>query len=274
MCRGRYPFSSQTVLAGWCNSVAADSFGSIDDIPEARREGSVRPGQGQESPRVYVSWLWLIGLGTGAIALGLVGAAIARPDPQPIPWTTYLDDIASTLGVPPAAQGDDKTLLGHRAYDEAPKNTLAPLPSAPHVKLQPAAVRAVEAMVAAARADGISLMPLSGFRSHGDQQYLFFQIKAELGKSTLARAEVSAPPGYSEHHTGYAVDFGDGKVPSANVQVSFERTPAFRWLQQNAARYNFELSFPDTENNVVGYEPWHWRFVGDPDSLETFYQDR
>jgi len=258
--------------------VAADSFGSIDDIPEAQRERVSRSAYGQETygrsiPVPRSPWHGLAALGAGVVVMGILGAAIARPNPQPIPWSTDLEGIGTAIGVP-SAQGEHDTLLGHRAYAEAPTTALVPLPVAPLVKLQPAAAAAVTAMVTAAQADGVNLLPLSGFRSHADQQYLFFQIKADLGESTLARAEVSAPPGYSEHHTGYAVDFGDGNVPSAHVQVSFERTPAFRWLQQNAARYNFELSFPDTADQVVGYEPWHWRFVGDPDSLETFYQGR
>ena len=86
------------------------------------------------------------------------------------------------------------------------------------------------------------------------------------------RAEVSAPPGYSEHHTGYAVDIGDGRTPATNLNTNFENTAAFKWLEENAAYYSFELSFPKGNPQGVSYEPWHWRFVGDPDSLETFYK--
>ncbi|NJN20171.1 MAG: D-alanyl-D-alanine carboxypeptidase family protein [Leptolyngbya sp. RL_3_1] len=244
----------------------------MDDIPEARRESVALLPEGK--PRSPFPGYGLLALGTGAIALGMIGAAIARPDPQAVPWTTQLAEVAMVIGTPPDTLEDRPTLLGHRAYGEVPIAQLVPVPSAPLVQLQPAAAAAVEAMVTAAQAEGVNLLPLSGFRSHADQQYLFFQIKAELGESAIARAEVSAPPGYSEHHTGYAVDFGDGNRPSTHVQISFEDTPAFQWLQQNAPRYNFELSFPKTRTNGVGYEPWHWRFVGDPDSLETFYQAR
>ncbi|MGD1905711.1 MAG: D-alanyl-D-alanine carboxypeptidase family protein [Leptolyngbyaceae cyanobacterium] len=249
--------------------MAADSFGS-DDIPEAQREGQTRLS---DAPSSRSFWRW--GLTIGAAALpAVMGGEIARPQPEPVAWTLRLADITTQLGIPPATTAESETLLGHRAYDEASVNSLVSVPSAPHVQLQPAAAAAVEAMVIAAQADGINLQPLSGFRSHADQQYLFFQIKADLGESALVRAEVSAPPGYSEHHTGYAVDFGDGNVPHSHVQTSFERTPAFRWLVQNAPRYNFELSFPKAEDAAVAYEPWHWRFVGDTDSLETFYQGR
>ena len=88
------------------------------------------------------------------------------------------------------------------------------------------------------------------------------------------RAEVSAPPGFSEHHTGYAVDIGDADVPDANLSVAFEETAAFEWLEVNGPRYGFELSFEEGNEQGVQYEPWHWRFIGDSDSLQTFYSDR
>lgn len=250
--------------------MATDSFGAIDDIPEARREGTSGL-KGEQNTRQF-PWRWPLLLGGAAITSAAMVGAINRPQPEPIAWTTHLEGIAIEIGIPTATAGGRDTLLGHHAYAEAATNTLVPLPSAPNVKLQPAAVAAAEAMVLAAQADGINLLPLSGFRSHADQQFLFFQIKANLGESAVARAEVSAPPGYSEHHTGYAIDFGDGSVPHSHVQASFERTPAFRWLQENAPQYNFELSFPKA--GAVSYEPWHWRFVGDSNSLETFYQGR
>jgi D-alanyl-D-alanine carboxypeptidase len=71
-------------------------------------------------------------------------------------------------------------------------------------------------MSAAAGQAGVALIPISGFRSATDQQHLFFDVKAERGQVTTKRAEVSAPPGYSEHHTGYAVDIGDGNTPGTN----------------------------------------------------------
>lgn len=81
-------------------------------------------------------------------------------------------------------------------------------------------------------------------------------------------------PGYSEHHTGYAIDIGDGARPDTHLSEAFEDTPAFRWLEKNAARFSFELSFPRHNPQGVSYEPWHWRFVGDRHSLQTFYRAR
>jgi D-alanyl-D-alanine carboxypeptidase len=68
------------------------------------------------------------------------------------------------------------------------------------------------------------------------------------------------------------MDIGDGRTPATNLSPDFEKTAAFKWLEKNAAYYSFEVSFPKGNAQGVSYEPWHWRFVGDRDSLETFYR--
>jgi predicted acetyltransferase len=69
---------------------------------------------------------------------------------------------------------------------------------------------------------------------------------------------VSAPPGYSEHHSGRAIDLTtDGVQP---LEQEFEHTNAFRWLSANAGRFGFTLSFPPSNRYGYAYEPWHWYF--------------
>ena len=87
-------------------------------------------------------------------------------------------------------------------------------------------------------------------------------------RSTSSR--VSAPPGFSEHSTGYAVDLGDGRNPATNLSPSFDTTAAFHWLRANANRFHFALSFPEGNRQGVSYEPWHWRFEGTAEALRTF----
>lgn len=165
-----------------------------------------------------------------------------------------------------------ENLLGHLRYELAPEAELQAVSADGRIRLRRTAAQKFQAMSAAARSRGIILAPLSGFRTVEEQQYLFFEIKAQRNQDARKRAAVSAPPGYSEHHTGYAIDIGDGKVPATNLQTRFENTAAFKWLEQNASRYGFELSFPRDNPQGISYEPWHWRFVGDLHSLETFYQ--
>ncbi|MEM9091365.1 MAG: M15 family metallopeptidase [Cyanobacteria bacterium P01_F01_bin.53] len=171
-----------------------------------------------------------------------------------------------------SADGKPEELLNHRRYEEAPQESLVYLNDKSNLRLKPDAQTEVTAMIAKAKSEGIKLGIVSGFRTIEDQDYLYFDVKAERGESAKTRAEVSAPPGYSEHHTGYAVDFIDEGQPDTHVEESFETTPAFRWLKKNAAFYNFEMSFPDDPSSPLSYEPWHWRYVGNQESLELFYK--
>jgi D-alanyl-D-alanine carboxypeptidase len=176
----------------------------------------------------------------------------------------------SKAGTP--AAGTPDSLLGHLPYPEAPAKDLVAVTADGGVKLRSSAAAKYREMANAAAAEGIYFAPISGFRSVQDQQHVFFEVKAERRQNATKRAEVSAPPGYSEHHTGYAIDIGDGSAAEHNLSASFENTQAFKWLEANAASFSFEMSFPKNNRQGVSYEPWHWRFVGDRHSLETFYK--
>lgn len=252
---------------------------STQDIPEAVREGTGTPNQAPKRK----SWLWGIG-GLGAAALVAILLMVVfrlQPTSDPVSNSSteteaaVSDAEAPTQSNPSAAPNSEETsLLGHLPYEEAAAADLLPALPGSSVMLHRSAAKKFEEMADAAAADGVLLVPLSGFRSVTEQESLFFGVKAERGEVAAKRATVSAPPGYSEHHTGYAIDIGDGDRPSADLQVSFEETRAFKWLQENAAYYSFELSFPKGNSDQVSYEPWHWRFVGDRRSLETFYRAR
>jgi D-alanyl-D-alanine carboxypeptidase len=242
---------------------------SLGDIPEAVRETP----EIQPQPKLPRQWLLgVVGLSAIALLSGVWLFSQAQKSPAPT------SEISNGTVAPPQAEPtvgpNGETLLGHLPYPEAPVAELEPLSMDGNIRLRRAAAAAFESMVAAAAADGVTLVPISGFRSLADQQHVFFDVKAERGQDAPKRAEVSAPPGYSEHHTGYAIDIGDANAPDTNLSTSFESTTAFQWLKNNAARYNFEISFAKGNSQGVSYEPWHWRFVGDRTSLETFYKAR
>ncbi len=174
----------------------------------------------------------------------------------------------------PEKQPSKEDLLGHLPYNVAPRSQLKTITADGSLTMRSAAAKKFLQMQAAAKADGVNLVPISAFRDAKTQEQLFFAVKEQKVQDATKRAEVSAPPGYSEHHTGYAVDLGDGNAPATNLETEFAETTAFRWLEQNALKYSFELSFPLDNKQGVSYEPWHWRFVGDRDSLETFYKMR
>ena len=263
------------------------------EIPEAIRENVELPKQSG------LSWSMVSLMGT-LLCLGIVGLVFlwlflfqnkpapevtsdpttepkitsSKPkvQPQQQPRTTVTTPQTPIEPVPETASRSD--LLGHLPYDVVPESELTAITADGSLKMRSAAANKFKQMQAAARAEGIILTPISAFRDDKAQEQLFFGVKEQRGQDAVKRAEVSAPPGYSEHHTGYAIDIGDGNAPATNVEVEFAQTAAFRWLEQNALKYSFELSFPPNNKQGVSYEPWHWRFVGDRDSLETFYKVR
>ncbi|MEE4163185.1 MAG: M15 family metallopeptidase [Woeseiaceae bacterium] len=123
------------------------------------------------------------------------------------------------------------------------------------VELDPDAHAAWLAMADAAAADGVTLLLVSGFRSW-EYQARLIRKKLNAGQSIEEILTVNAAPGFSEHHTGRAIDIASpGSRP---LTEEFESSDGFRWLTRNAARFGFRMSYP--RDNALGiiYEPWHW----------------
>jgi len=122
-------------------------------------------------------------------------------------------------------------------------------------RMTPRTFKRWEAMQNAARDHGIELLLVSAFRSL-DYQCELFQKKLSKGQPLDEILKVNAAPGFSEHHTGRALD-----LTTANVEPlteDFENTKAFLWLQAHASEYDFSLSFPRENPFGIIYEPWHW----------------
>ena len=117
------------------------------------------------------------------------------------------------------------------------------------------AARAWRRMQSAALRDEVVLEAISGYRSH-DYQLGIFERKLAQGQTLDGILVVNAAPGYSEHHGGRALDIGTPGEPAA--EESFEATPAFAWLQANAAGFGFRMSYPRGNPHGIAYEPWHW----------------
>lgn len=115
-------------------------------------------------------------------------------------------------------------------------------------------------MQAAAAVDGVTLLPLSAFRSVA-RQATIIRRKLATGQRIEAILRVSAVPGCSEHHTGRALDLG---APGhLRLEASFARTREFRWLSRHAAKFGFHLSYPRGNRHGIVYEPWHWCWRAD-----------
>ncbi len=123
------------------------------------------------------------------------------------------------------------------------------------LRLTPRAAQAWRRMQAAATADGVTLLPLSAFRSVA-RQTAIIRRKLARGQRIADILRVSALPGCSEHHTGRALDLG---APGhLQLEATFARTREFRWLRQHAGRFDFHLSYPRNNPQGIAYEPWHW----------------
>jgi D-alanyl-D-alanine carboxypeptidase len=122
-------------------------------------------------------------------------------------------------------------------------------------RLSPETAASWAAMVDAAAVDGVRLLIVSGFRSV-DYQARLIRKKINAGQKVRDILTVNAAPGYSEHHSGRAVDIATpGSRP---LSEEFERSDAFRWLTKNAAAFGFSMTYPRDNPYGVIYEPWHW----------------
>jgi len=162
---------------------------------------------------------------------------------------------------------NDKSILGHLPYDEISREKLVFIE--PNILVHRDMKESLLKMRQHAKKDGIFLVFLSGYRSIKLQKEIFYSLKSIRNQVATERARVSAPPGYSEHSTGFAIDIGDFNRPKTDFEVEFENTDAFRWLKNNAAKYHFKLSF-NKNNKNVDYEPWHWRYEGSIEALKIF----
>jgi zinc D-Ala-D-Ala carboxypeptidase len=174
-------------------------------------------------------------------------------------------EVVSLCGKRVAEVATDGRLLNHFRYTPAAPNSLAPpsvLAGGNCQAVNRDMLADFDALLGAARrALGPNLYAVSCHRSEGYQADLFCGARSR-GIPAEQRAETVAPPGFSEHHTGYAVDFGGAIAPKCNFRQCFGTTNAGRWLSANAASYGFEMSFPLGNAQGVSPEPWHWRWVG------------
>ena len=109
----------------------------------------------------------------------------------------------------------------------------------------------------AASQSGLNLILVSAFRSYAHQKHIL-QRKLNQGISWNDILSISAFPGFSEHHTGRAIDIGSPDF--LDLTEAFEHTPEFTWLCDRAESFGFHMSYPRENRYGIAYEPWHWTF--------------
>lgn len=161
-------------------------------------------------------------------------------------------DLFAELGIPP----DYGTKPPMQQYTEAGElveigaNIMGRMQ-----QLTPRSAGAWSDMVAAAATDRITLLAVSGFRSIAYQAMLI-RRKINNGQRIEDILRVNVAPGFSQHHTGNAMDIATpGYKP---LLEEFDESPAFEWLCTNAGDFGFTMSYPRDNPERVIYEPWHW----------------
>lgn len=126
-------------------------------------------------------------------------------------------------------------------------------------RLERRAATAWFAMRDHAISDGITLQVVSAYRS-AEYQAEVIQRSLDKGEQIEQILQRVAAPGFSEHQSGCALDLTTPGFEA--VEVEFEQSEAFAWLNSFAQRHDFKLSFPRNNRYGIVYEPWHWCYRG------------
>ena len=126
-------------------------------------------------------------------------------------------------------------------------------------RMQSDAAQAWFAMRDCAKQDSVQLLVVSAFRSL-EYQVEVIQRQLDAGRQIEEILTRVAAPGFSEHHSGCALDLTTTGFEA--VEEEFEESPAYRWLHERGSEFAFEMTYPRDNDYGVVYEPWHWCYRG------------
>ena len=157
----------------------------------------------------------------------------------------------------------DKTLLDpiYKLSETYAPPDLEPLPGTDY-QVRSFVLPDLTEMMDEAASAGVPLAVQSAYRSYAYQAQTFEYWVNLQGRE--AALESSARAGHSEHQLGTSLDFRSADGSPAWELEDWAQTPAGAWLEQNAHRYGFVMSYPKSKQDTTcyTYEPWHYRYVG------------
>jgi len=188
---------------------------------------------------------------TGAVAGLVLSLGMIAPSVTAVAAAGYDFDSASSLQV---------VVNKHRQLNPA-AYVPGQLVRVQAERLRAPAADAYKQFAKAAKAAGVNVMPISGYRSFSEQASLYDSYVRQYGQATADT--FAARPSYSEHQTGLAMDIGNASGICA-LQACFANTPAGRWAAEHGWEYGFIIRYPAGAEATTGYtyEPWHLRYVG------------
>lgn len=161
--------------------------------------------------------------------------------------------------------GDLILVNGEHPLRQAPEG-LTPVPGGgADCLLLPRAARAVSDTLAVLEC-GERIVPVSAFRSHGEQIQLYADCLRENGPEYTA--QFVAKPGCSEHETGLAIDLGENREEIDFIAPAFPYQGVCHGFRLLAPRFGLIQRYEAGKEPVtgIGEEPWHFRYVGTPHS--------
>lgn len=158
----------------------------------------------------------------------------------------------------PVTDGDDILVIVNKYFklpsDYVPKDLVV----VDGMEVNKIAAEAYIKMRDAAKAEGFTIKGVSAYRSIEEQRELYDK---HLACETVDQADsVCARAGYSEHHTGLAIDIRG----SFGRAWDFDKTPEAPWIFDNCHRFGFIVRYLPETTEITGYasEPWHLRYIG------------
>lgn len=133
----------------------------------------------------------------------------------------------------------------------------------------PDTVKAYNQLITDMKKEGLVIYVVSSYRSYSYQKNLYnYYMKKDKSKEVVDT--YSSRPGYSEHHTGRALDISQVK---GNLDA-FEGSDEAKWVYENAYKYGFIVRYKENQKDVTGYifEPWHITYVG-KDIAKTMHDE-
>lgn len=200
-----------------------------------------------------VAWILAPKAATPSVPVSKQRSSIVHRASQPFDMSRYSATNPANLGV--------VVNKAHRLdpVDYAPSNLAA---TAEGVLVDTRILPDLNAMIVAAKTQGVTLPVVSGYRSYANQVTLYNNYVAQYGK--VATDAISAHPGHSEHQLGLAVDLGTVSNGACSLNPCFGDTIEGQWIAAHSYEYGFIVRYTAANSSVTGYDPegWHVRYVG------------